>query len=71
MPSKWTTMFHKKYPTLPFKKNLLAKKFGIPRLNLNKQYNKGMKAWTHSGIGNPHQWGTSRVYKYILSHPII
>jgi hypothetical protein len=64
--SKWTKMFHVKYPTLPFKKNVLAKKLGIPRSILNAQYDKGMKAWTHSGIGNPHQWGTARVYKYIL-----
>jgi hypothetical protein len=67
--SKWTQLFHKTYPTLKFDKNLISKKTGIPRSNLNTVYDRGLKAWRTGGSrpgANPHQWAIARVYKYVL-----
>lgn len=68
-PSRWTAMFHKLHPNLPFNKNLISQKTGIPRHILNTVYDRGMKAWQTSGsrVGaNPHQWAIARVYKFVL-----
>lgn len=67
--SKWTIAFHKEYPGLPFNKELIARKTGIKKSILNKVYNRGLKAWKTGGsrVGaNPQQWGTARVYKFVL-----
>jgi hypothetical protein len=66
--SEWTRKFHKKYPGLKFDKKLISKTTGISVSNLGKVYDQGIEAW-HSvkhPVGNPYQWGVSRVYKYVL-----
>ena len=67
--SKWTLSFHKEYPNLKFNKKLIAQRTGIKQSILNKVYNRGLKAWKTGGsrVGaNPQQWGTARVYKFVL-----
>jgi hypothetical protein len=67
--SKWTMAFHKEYPGLKFDKELIARRTGIKRSILNTVYDRGLKAWKTGGsrVGaNPQQWGTARVYKFIL-----
>jgi hypothetical protein len=67
--SRWTQLFHKVYPDLKFKKNLISKKTGIPARTLDTVYNRGRRAWQTSGSRpgvTADQWGTARVYKYVL-----
>lgn len=67
--SRWTQLFHKVYPDLKFKKNLISKKTGIPKKTLNTVYNRGRRAWQTSGSRpgvTADQWGVARVYKYVL-----
>lgn len=67
--SRWTQLFHKVYPDLKFKKNLISKKTGIPTRTLDTVYNRGRRAWQTSGSRpgvTADQWGTARVYKYVL-----
>ena len=67
--SKWTLAFHKEYPGLPFDKELISRKTGIKKSILNEVYNRGLKAWKTGGsrVGaNPQQWGTARLYKFVL-----
>ena len=67
--SKWTLAFHKEYPGLPFDKELISQKTGIKKSILNEVYNRGLKAWKTGGsrVGaNPQQWGTVRLYKFVL-----
>ena len=67
--SRWTQLFHKTYPGVPFKKNVIAKKTGIPRKTLNTVYNRGRRAWQTGGSRpgmTADQWGVARVYKYVL-----
>jgi len=67
--SKWTIAFHKEYPGLKFNKEAIARRTGISRSTLNTVYNRGLKAWKTGGsrVGaNPQQWGTARVYKFVL-----
>lgn len=68
-PSKWTARFHEVYPDLPFNKNKISARTGIPRHILNTVYDRGLKAWQTSGsrVGaNPQQWAIARVYKFVL-----
>jgi hypothetical protein len=67
--SKWTLAFHKEYPGIPFDKELISRKTGIKKSILNEVYNRGLKAWKTGGsrVGaNPQQWGTARLYKFVL-----
>jgi len=67
--SRWTQMFHEKYPGLKFNKNAISARTGIPRSTLNTVYDRGLKAWQTSGsrVGaNPQQWAIARVYKFVL-----
>lgn len=67
--SRWTGLFHKVYPGLKFKKNLISKKTGIPKKNLNTVYDRGRRAWQTGGSRpgmTADQWGVARVYKYVL-----
>lgn len=67
--SKWTLLFHKEYPNVPFNKNIIAKKTGINRKTLNIVYDRGMKAWKTSGSrpgATAQQWAIARVYKFVL-----
>ena len=67
--SRWTGLFHKVYPGLKFKKNLISKKTKIPKKNLNIVYDRGRRAWQTGGSRpgmTADQWGTARVYKYVL-----
>jgi len=67
--SKWTMLFHATYPGLPFKKNLISKKTGIPKSALNTVYDRGRRAWQTGGSRpgmTANQWGVARVYKYVL-----
>lgn len=67
--SKWTLLFHKVYPGLPFNKNLISKRTGIPVKTLNTVYDRGLKAWKTGGSrpgATAQQWGIARVYKYVL-----
>jgi hypothetical protein len=67
--SKWTLAFHKEYPGLSFNTRLIAKHTGIKKAVLDTVYNRGLKAWKTGGsrVGaNPQQWGTARVYKFVL-----
>lgn len=67
--SKWTLLFHKTYPNLPFDKNKIAKRTGIPRKVLDTVYDRGLKAWRTSGSrpgATSHQWAIARVYKFVL-----
>lgn len=67
--SRWTTQFHKVYPTLRFNKDAIARRTGIPRSTLNTVYDRGLKAWKTSGSRpgvSAHQWAVARVYKYVL-----
>lgn len=67
--SRWTQRFHQVYPGLPFDKDVMSHKTGIPRKVLNTVYDRGLKAWQTGGsrVGaSAHQWATARVYKYIL-----
>jgi hypothetical protein len=67
--SRWTGLFHKVYPDLKFKKNLISKKTGIPKKNLNTVYDRGRRAWQTGGSRpgmTADQWGVARVYKYVL-----
>lgn len=67
--SRWTQMFHERYPNLKFNKNAISARTGIPRSTLDTVYDRGMKAWQTSGsrVGaNPHQWAIARVYKFVL-----
>lgn len=57
------------YPTLKFNKNLISKRTGIPRKNLDTVYNRGLKAWKTGGsrVGaTAAQWAVARVYKFVL-----
>ena len=68
-PSRWTQKFHDVYPGLPFKKNAIARRTGIPIQALDTVYNRGLKAWKTSGsrVGaSAHQWAVARVYKFVL-----
>ena len=67
--SRWTQLFHKVYPNLPFKKNLISKKTGIPKSKLDTVYNRGRRAWQTGGSRpgvTANQWGVARVYKFVL-----
>jgi hypothetical protein len=67
--SRWTGLFHKVYPGLKFKKNLISKKTGIPKKNLNTVYDRGRRAWQTGGSRpgmTADQWGVARVYKFVL-----
>lgn len=67
--SKWTLLFHQTYPGMPFNKNLISKRTGIPRSVLNTVYDRGLKAWQTGGsrVGaTPQQWAIARVYKFVL-----
>lgn len=67
--SKWTSLFHKVYPGLPFNKNIISRRTGIPRKNLNTVYDRGLKAWRTSGSrpgATAQQWAIARVYKFVL-----
>ena len=67
--SRWTQLFHKVYPNLPFKKNLISKKTGIPVSKLDTVYNRGRRAWQTGGSRpgvTANQWGVARVYKFVL-----
>ena len=67
--SRWTGLFHKVYPGLKFKKNLISKRTGIPKRNLNTVYDRGRRAWQTGGSRpgmTADQWGVARVYKYVL-----
>lgn len=67
--SQWTTLFHKVYPNLPFDRNLIAKKSGIPKKILNTVYDRGRRAWQTGGSRpgvTANQWGVARVYKFVL-----
>lgn len=67
--SRWTQLFHKVYPNLPFKKNLISKKTGISVTKLDTVYNRGRRAWQTGGSRpgvTANQWGVARVYKFVL-----
>ncbi len=67
--SRWTGLFHKIYPGLKFKKQLISKKTGIPKKNLNTVYDRGRRAWQTGGSRpgtTADQWGVARVYKFVL-----
>jgi hypothetical protein len=68
--SKWTLQFHKVFPGLPFDKKVISKVSGIPVRTLNTVYNRGRRAWLGSSRGTggttANQWGTARVYKFVL-----
>lgn len=67
--SRWTGLFHKTWPGLKFNKELIAKKTGIPKKNLNTVYDRGRRAWQTGGSRpgmTADQWGVARVYKYVL-----
>jgi hypothetical protein len=67
--SKWTRQFHKVFPDLKFNKNLISKRTGIPKKNLNTVYNRGRRAWQTGGSRpgmTADQWGVARVYKFVL-----
>lgn len=67
--SQWTLLFHKVYPDLPFKKNLIARRTGIPRRTLDIVYDRGRRAWQTGGSRpgmTANQWGVARVYKFVL-----
>jgi len=67
--SRWTGLFHKVYPGLKFNKNLISKRTGIPKKNLNTVYDRGRRAWQTGGSRpgvTADQWAVSRTYKYIL-----
>ena len=67
--SRWTGLFHRVYPDLKFKKNLISKRTGIPKSNLNTVYDRGRRAWQTGGSRpgmTADQWGVARVYKYVL-----
>ena len=67
--SKWTQKFHEVYPNLKFNKNLISKRTGISRKNLDTVYNRGLKAWKTGGsrVGaTASQWAVARVYKFVL-----
>ena len=67
--SQWTLLFHKVYPDLPFKKDLIARRTGIPRKVLNTVYDRGRRAWQTGGSRpgmTANQWGVARVYKFVL-----
>lgn len=67
--SRWTGLFHKVYPGLPFKKDLISKKTGISRKILDTVYDRGRRAWQTSGSRpgvTANQWGVARVYKFVL-----
>ena len=67
--SRWTNLFHKVYPNLPFKKEIIAKRTGIPKSVLNTVYNRGRRAWQTGGSRpgvTANQWGVARVYKFVL-----
>lgn len=67
--SRWTQLFHKVYPELKFKKNLISKKTGIPKATLNTVYDRGRRAWQTGGSRpgmTANQWGIARVYKFVL-----
>lgn len=67
--SKWTLQFHKEFPGVPFKKNIISKVTGIPVSVLNIVYDRGRRAWQTSGSRpgtTADQWGVARVYKFVL-----
>lgn len=67
--SRWTSLFHKVYPGLPFKKDLISRRTGIPRKTLDTVYDRGRRAWQTGGSRpgmTANQWGVARVYKYVL-----
>lgn len=67
--SRWTTLFHKTYPGLPFIKSAISKRTGIPIRSLDTVYNRGRRAWQTSGSrpgATANQWGVARVYKFVL-----
>lgn len=67
--SRWTQLFHKVYPGVPFKKNIISKKTGISRKTLDTVYDRGRRAWQTGGSRpgmTANQWGVARVYKYVL-----
>lgn len=60
--SRWTLMFHKKFPGVSIKDLLKSK-------TLKTVYDRGRRAWQTSGSRpgvTADQWGTARVYKFIL-----
>ncbi len=66
MQSKWTILFHKKYPGLKFNKVAMSKRFKIPLKTLDTVFNRGVQAARSRPNANPYQWGTARVYKFVL-----
>jgi hypothetical protein len=67
--SRWTGLFHKVYPGLKFNKNLISKKTGIPKKNLNTVYDRGRRAWQTGGSRpgmTADQWSVARVYKFVM-----
>lgn len=67
--SKWTQRFHVVYPNLKFNKNLISKRTGISKTNLDTVYDRGLKAWKTGGsrVGaTAAQWAVARVYKFVL-----
>lgn len=67
--SRWTGLFHKTWPGLKFNKELISKKTGIPKKNLNTVYDRGRRAWQTGGSRpgvTADQWAIPRTYKYIL-----
>jgi len=67
--SKWTLLFHKTYPGLSSNRSLIARRTGIPKSTLNTVYDRGLKAWKTGGSrpgATAIQWGTARMYKYVL-----
>ena len=67
--SSWTQQFHREYPGLPFKTNLIAKRTDIPKHILDEVYNRGRRAWQTSGSRpgvTAEQWGIARMFKFVL-----
>lgn len=67
--SKWTLQFHKVFPGLKFNKAAISRRTGIPVKTLDTVYNRGRRAWQTGGSRpgvTADQWGTARVYKYVL-----
>lgn len=67
--SRWTLLFHKEFPGVPFRKNIISRVTGIPQSVLNIVYDRGRRAWQTSGSRpgtTADQWGVARVYKFVL-----
>lgn len=67
--SKWTQQFHKVFPGLKFNKGNISTRTGISRKTLNTVFDRGRRAWQTGGSRpgvTANQWGTARLYKYVL-----